>query len=167
MLRSKPSIGYVVVLACTFLWCASLFVPPMLATWGQPSSHFAYMFFSTICHQYETRSLHIFGHQLAVCSRCSGIYFGFFIGAILLPFLSRRKFQQTLHLLLFAVIPMLIDVALGVVGLHEPTIMTRLYTGLFFGILSAIALVPTLENSVSQFFSQTFHIQGVNYEPET
>ena len=167
MLRSKPSIGYVVVLICTFLWCTSLFVPPMLASWGQPSSHYAYMFFSSICHQYNSRSLHIAGHPLAVCARCSGIYFGFLTGTALLPFLSRKNFRQTLLLLIVAASPMFIDVALGIVSLHEPTMMTRLFTGLFFGILSAIALVPLLENAVSQFFSHTFHIQGVNYEPET
>jgi uncharacterized membrane protein len=124
------------------------------------------MFFSTICHQYESRSLHIAGHQLAVCARCSGIYFGFFIGVVLVPFLSRTKFHQTLKLLLIAVLPMLVDVALGIVGAHEPILATRLFTGLFFGIISAIALVPFLETAASQFFSQTFSTQGVHYEPE-
>ena len=143
--QNKLSFGYVIVLIGTMLWCVLLFVPPFIAAWEQPpstASHYSYMFFSTICHQYDSRSLHIAGHKLAVCARCSGIYFGFFFSALLAPIFLGRKSRQTLTLLVLAALPMILDVAVGVIGLHEPTIITRLSTGLFFGVIAGIALVP-------------------------
>jgi uncharacterized membrane protein len=76
------------VLVCAaVLWAASL---PLAAyassqTAGSPSSIFAlavYAIGSVICHQRPERSFHLWSAQLPVCARCTGIYLGAAIGAV-------------------------------------------------------------------------------------
>ncbi len=44
---------------------------------------------SLVCHQLDDRSLHIGSAALPLCARCTGVYAGFFIGALFL-LLARR-----------------------------------------------------------------------------
>jgi len=65
------------VLTGSGLWCATILLAPIL------DLHFAYEFFSRICHQDPHRSLSLAGTYLPVCIRCTSIYFGFFLAGIL------------------------------------------------------------------------------------
>jgi uncharacterized membrane protein len=58
----------------TTVWCLAIVAAPFF--------HFTpiYLFFSAICHQLPARTWHIHGEPLAVCIRCTGIYFGFLAG---------------------------------------------------------------------------------------
>lgn len=58
------------------LWCALIVAAPMFQLGP------VYAFFSLVCHQLPERSWHIHGEQLAVCIRCTSIYFGFLAGLI-------------------------------------------------------------------------------------
>jgi len=62
---------YVALLAGSTLWCLSILEAPVF---GLSS---VYAFFSRICHQDPGRSWHIAGEPLAVCIRCTSIYFAF------------------------------------------------------------------------------------------
>jgi len=62
---------YIALLAAATLWCVSIVAAPLL---GLP---WVYSLFSRICHQNPSRSWHIVGEPLAVCIRCTSIYFGF------------------------------------------------------------------------------------------
>src|SRR5690242_14530294 len=59
------------------IWCLLIIAAPLLRL---PAIYF---FFSRICHQDPLRSWHLFGEPLAVCIRCTSIYCGFFLGALL------------------------------------------------------------------------------------
>ena len=62
---------YVALLAASTLWCAAIIAAPMFhLPW-------VYALFSRICHQDPTRSWHVAGEPLAVCIRCTSIYFAF------------------------------------------------------------------------------------------
>jgi hypothetical protein len=63
--------AYAALLAGSALWSLSIVAAPLLAL------PLVYEFFSHICHQDPSRSWHVFGEPLAVCIRCSCIYFGF------------------------------------------------------------------------------------------
>jgi len=86
-----------------------------------------YTFFSTTCHQEESRSFHIFGEMFAVCSRCTIIYFGFLAGVVVYPLF--RKLDNTIlpsvWILLIAAGLMLLDVVFDVTGVLKNTFITR------------------------------------------
>jgi uncharacterized membrane protein len=144
---SKPLIAYLVFLAGATTWCLLILAAPLLthaggngAAWGSV----LYEGFHRICHQYDTRTLHIAGEPLGVCARCSGIYFAFLAGTLCYPLLRnlRRPVVPSRGLLVVAVIPMLIDVGLGFAGLHEISTTTRLITGSVFGALIPFVILP-------------------------
>jgi len=165
--RNRHS-GYFILVAGTLLWCASLFVPPLVAAFVSGSSaRYFYSVFSTVCHQYDSRSLHIFGYKLAVCARCSGIYMGFLAGVLSLPITSRKKIENSAPLLLVAALPMLLDVLLSTLGCYESNQLLRVFSGLFFGVLSAIVLAPMIEEGFSELIFRHPQSQGIVNEPQT
>lgn len=60
---------------------------------------------------------------------------------------------------LAAVAPMIIDVAAGMLGLHDSTIVTRLITGTAFGVIIAFVILPVAIEAVGQLIptSSTFN----------
>src|SRR5215207_6780653 len=50
-----------------------------------------YRAFGTLCHQLPERSYHIYGHKLAVCSRCTGLYAGFGLTLLLYPLIRSLR----------------------------------------------------------------------------
>jgi len=157
--------GYFILVAGTFLWCASLFAPPLIAAFVSGSSaRYFYAVFSTVCHQYDSRSLHIFGYKLAVCARCSGIYLGFLAGVLSVPILPGKKPGNSARLLLVAALPMLLDIFLSTLGCYESNHLIRMLSGLFFGVLSAIILAPMIERGLSELIFRHPQSQGIRNE---
>lgn len=103
-----------------------------------------YTFFSTTCHQEESRSFHIFGEMFAVCSRCTIIYFGFLAGVVVYPLF--RKLDNTIlpsvWILLIAAGLMLLDVVFDVTGVLKNTFITRSITGFLLGVVLPFYLIP-------------------------
>jgi uncharacterized membrane protein len=64
---------HITLLTSTILWCLTILMAPFL-NWAA-----IYQSFALICHQDPARSWHLHGAPLAVCMRCSSIYFGFLI----------------------------------------------------------------------------------------
>lgn len=105
-----------------------------------------YGFFGYICHQIDSRSLHLHGHKLAVCSRCFGFYFGLLAGFVVYPLIRKIESVEALSLiwLILALIPSVIDWSLGVFGLWENTHFSRFSTALLLGSTCAFYIVPAL-----------------------
>ncbi len=139
------------------LWCIGILAVPLLkhAGWTQ-TADVLYSFFSRVCHQDDARSFHIEGEKVGVCIRCSGIYFGFLLGLIALPFshLLRQKNFPPMGFFIFAVVPMAIDVILNTAGIHACTPMTRTITGALFGMSMAWFIFPIFVEACSQLFSR-------------
>jgi uncharacterized membrane protein len=136
------------------LWCVLLVLAPLLAHMDLVApSGILYLFFSKICHQQASRSFFIFGKQMAVCSRCTALYFGFLFGTLLYPLLQRtmKDLQPPKILLLFAAIPIVIDFSLGGLGILENTFLTRSITGLILGSVVAFYIIPGLKNIFMEF----------------
>src|SRR5947209_6439354 len=67
---------------------------PIAQASGHPGFAAAiYKTFSFVCHQIPERSFHLDGHQFAVCSRCTGLYAGFAVAALVYPL--ARPLQST------------------------------------------------------------------------
>jgi uncharacterized membrane protein len=136
---------HTLLLVGVLLWCFLIVTPPLWLLLNPSSPEIAdsfYRSFSVICHQYDSRSLHIEGHKLAVCGRCSAIYFGFLAGVFAVRFLSRPLISRGLAWWILAATPMVIDVALDSMGFSASTTATRLVTGGIFGVIAAFILTP-------------------------
>ncbi len=95
--------------------------------------------FGTLCHQFPARSFTADGIPFAVCHRCTGIYAGLVLGALALPALRSRAHAWAQHdrwLLLAAVVPLLLDWGIDVLGIWTNTVGTRISTGLWFGLVA-------------------------------
>lgn len=151
---TRAIIAYLIVLAGAVLWCGLIVAAPVLmhagATgWGEG----LYTFFHPICHQMDDRSLQVFGMPLAVCSRCSAIYAGFLVGLLAYPLFRpvREPHPPSRTMLVVALIPMAVDVALALTGLHDATLGTRLVTGAVFGLLIPFVVLPVFLGAVHEY----------------
>jgi len=100
--------------------------------------------FSYVCHQIPERSFFIAGHQFAVCSRCTGLYFGFAAASLLYPALRslRVTTAPARKWLFLAAAPLAIDFSLTYLGIWENTHTSRLLTGLLLGSVSVFFVMP-------------------------
>ena len=101
----------------------------------------------SVCHQLDSRSL-IFGNIISpICSRCAGIYIGFFISAVIL-FLMFRKKQSELPplyvLIILAVffLSTIIDGLASYLGLYMTNNIIRFFTGFLCGASIMAVLYP-------------------------
>jgi uncharacterized membrane protein len=127
------------------LWCFFIIAAPWLASNEHAlSSGLIYLFFSKICHQIPERSFFIFGKQLAVCSRCTGLYFGFLLGAIFYPILFKfnRAWIPSRKLFILPLILISIDISIRVLHIAENTFASRFSTGIILGASTALFVAP-------------------------
>lgn len=126
-----------IVSVCAF----SLFLPALLTASGWKWGSLTYLIFAPVCHQIAERSFLFGGYPLAVCARCTGLYFGFWIGSLsvgVVPAFSRFVLIYPRALLLFAV-PMLFDL------MTENTHWSRFLTGLVAAAPVAILVWKAVE----------------------
>ncbi len=71
----------------------------------------------------------------------------------LLRILNRKNFPA-IGFFLVAVIPLTIDVVLSVAGIHTGTPLTRLITGVLFGISMAWFVIPIFIEAYSQLYTR-------------
>lgn len=136
---------YALLLLIGLAWLAVIFLPPWLMANGHSFSAVSlYRGLSSICHQIPERSFRLSGFPLAVCSRCTGIYFGFIVGLGLYPFFRSLSEQEAPRRfwLFVAVLPMLADVGGDYIGLFSNTFFSRVATGLLVGATAAFFLLP-------------------------
>ena len=145
---------WITALTTVVVWVGLIVVAPLLSSNGFSSgSTPLYSFFSYICHQIPDRSLHLAGHQLAVCSRCFGVYFGLLAGILIYPlWRSVDEIESIPRFWLFlSLIPIAIDWSLTVFGIWENTQVSRFVTGLILGAACATYMVPALVEIVRNF----------------
>lgn len=146
-------VTYFVIAAGAALWCLLILLPALLAASGgspEPTGQLVAALFRPICHRLDERSVHLFGVALAVCSRCSSIYFGFLLGTLAYPLIRdlRRPAQPGRIFLAAAALPMLVDVASGMFGVYDVTNVSRAVTGGWFGLLSPFLVIPGATDAI-------------------
>jgi len=105
--------------------------------------------YTIVCHQETQKLFHIGNFNTLVCSRCTGIYFGSLLsaGLILLGVLK----EVSTKLLLYASIPMFLDVLLYSLGVYTYSHSFALFTGLLLGSVGFIyiqdAIIKILMNN--------------------
>jgi uncharacterized membrane protein len=136
----------------TLLWCVSIVTPPIAQHLGlTTAAEMILGFFSRICHQIDSHSLHIFDTKFAVCARCTAIYTGFFLGVLFYPLIFRRiGFLPISRIPVLTILPLLLDVFLSATGVHESTGLSRILTGLVFGISLPFVLLKPAEEALKE-----------------
>lgn len=82
------------------------------------------------CHRRKDRSIHFFGLENYLCSRCMGLLFGGIIGILLMWI----RIEIPIILLILLMIPLIIDGFLQLFSIRESNNFIRLITGLGFGL---------------------------------
>lgn len=149
---------YITILLTTLFWCLLIFTAPALWYSGgvfAKISSFIYYAFSTTCHQLDSRSFHIFGYKLGVCSRCTSLYIAFLLGTIVYPFF--RKIDDvklpSIWYLLIATGLLLADSSLEIFNFQDNTFLTRTVTGFILGFVLPFYLIPGFVNFVQEVVS--------------
>lgn len=125
-MKLTRNLAYWLLALSSTLWTASVLLAPWSRSQGWGLASWAYGFFAPVCHQLPERSFAAFGHPLAVCHRCSGLYAGFTAGLLLLPYLGwlRRRLLASPRAVLLFFVPMVVDVFLV-----DNTPLSRFLTG--------------------------------------
>jgi uncharacterized membrane protein len=160
--RTQASRIWLATLVAVFVWAALMVAAPLLQSAGFPKiSSPLYTFFSYICHQISDRSLHIAGHQMAVCTRCFGVYFGLVAGIAVYPLWRPvAEIDPIARIWLFlSLIPITIDWSLTVFGIWENTHVSRFVTGMILGVGCATFIVPALVEIIRNFSGRRLRSQ--------
>lgn len=162
----RTYLAFVTLVGC---WSVGIVLAPVLSSALPGLSSLLYQVYEPICHQIDGRSLHIGGDKLAVCARCSSIYFAFFTSLLLFPFLRRFETQALPHRawIVLALAPMALDVAFSVVGIHDSSLLTRSLSGAMFGLILPFYLTPVLTEAVAQLRDQLISRGGLSHVRET
>jgi uncharacterized membrane protein len=135
---------YLLILIGIILWIAAVTAAPYLKSQSSVYGNLIYAVFSPTCHQIPSRCLTLYGNPLAVCTRCLGIYIGFFLGTSLFPVFHGLKSEShpKAKILILMSFPIVIDTAANVVSLWASPHWLRLATGMIWGAILPFYFIP-------------------------
>lgn len=110
-MRLERNTPYWLLVVGAALFLGGALLAPWARSKGWVGAGYLYTFYAPACHQLPDRSFFCWGEPLAACHRCVGLYAGFVVGLLGMPFLPRlrdRLLDQP-RLLLFFALPMLVD----------------------------------------------------------
>ncbi|MFQ5601750.1 MAG: DUF2085 domain-containing protein [bacterium] len=84
---------------------------------------------SFICHQIPLKSFFIFGWQLPLCARCTGLL----VGSLIFLITGSKSYRLSVPAAILLTLPMLLDVGTQMINLWQGHNFVRLATGLGFG----------------------------------
>jgi uncharacterized membrane protein len=84
--------------------------------------------------------------------RCTSIYFSFFAGVVLFPFLRPLNARNLPHpvWLALAIAPMALDAALNDLGILLSSELSRVITGSIAGFMFALYILPVFIEAITQ-----------------
>jgi uncharacterized membrane protein len=135
----------------TLLWALALPLAPFAVVQTE-SVHawyaFAfgvYAFGSLVCHQLPTRSFHLWSVPLPVCARCTGIYLGAAIAAVVASRRSRQVASGTFwrSALIIAAMPTAATLGYEWMTAQPPANWIRASTGVPLGAVVALIVINT------------------------
>ena len=116
------------------------------------------LLYAPICHQKAERSLSLLGETMAVCSRCSGLYFGAALAVLLAALMPRALWWPARVWFFAALLPTAIDAVLPWLGLPQLSLVQRHFVawpagfaaGWFFalGVAALASTDATFDRSV-------------------
>jgi len=121
-----------------------------------------YQAFSFVCHQIPERSFHLSGNKFGVCSRCTGLYGGLAVAALVYPLARSVKRTDTPSRLwlILAALPLGIDFGLSYFSIWQNNHLSRFATG---ALLSAVAVFYIMPGLIE--LSQATWLRSVSRKP--
>lgn len=138
LLNAPPRIILLLIAATGLLWLLSTgFIFWPAESGAAALNELSRASFSDVCHQFTWRSFGHGEHHMAVCSRCFGIYSGFFAaslaGLLVLFYPLRARMPQMAGLLAAALALNAFDVLGNALGWWTNTLFSRFLLGLGIG----------------------------------
>jgi uncharacterized membrane protein len=144
---SFATVTWAITAAIALTLVALIVGAPLAQANGHPAfASSIYKAFSFVCHQIPERSFHLAGHQFGVCSRCTGLYVGFAVAALVYPLARSLKRTDTPSRiwLVLATLPLVIDFALGYFSIWQNTYLSRFLTGALLSSVAVFYIIPGL-----------------------
>jgi uncharacterized membrane protein len=144
---SFATVTWAVTVAISLAVVALIIGAPLAQANGHPAfAALIYKAFSFVCHQISERSFHLAGHQFGVCSRCTGLYVGFAVAALVYPLARSLKRTDTPSRvwLVLATLPLVIDFGLGYFSIWQNTHLSRFLTGALLSSVAVFYIMPGL-----------------------
>ena len=154
-LRMKKKIiiwSWLLTVLISGLLLAGIFLPAFLAGKNRSLASFIFSLYSPLCHQRPERSYDLWGQQLSVCSRCLGIYAGFFFSAFLYPVYKRSwkiKIGQNFRWLIVLALPLAADFLAGWLKIWDSPLFFKTLTGFFWAAVWPFFWFKALEEFLS------------------
>ena len=136
-LQSHNTSLYVSLLAATLFMFIAALGPGLFSDTAISYGSWQHQIFHVLCHQDVARSYSISGVQMAVCSRCLGIYSALLLGTILMPvfaLFSISSFNTEKSWLIIGILLNLADVSGNYFGLWTNTMLSRFILGSIVGL---------------------------------
>jgi uncharacterized membrane protein len=114
-----------------------IFLAPFIREFNPAISDFLYNLYSFFCYQQPDRCYYLGSQALAVCSRCLGVYSGFFLSALFYPVLPVsliRWVADRPSCILLGAGPMIIDALANLLKLWATSLLLRTATGFIWSI---------------------------------
>jgi uncharacterized membrane protein len=114
------------------LWISGILYPYLFANLNNKFLEFLFAeLYSTICHQDTEKCISINGAKFLVCARCTGIYCGALISALVI--FSHKKIQIKEWLIFISSTIILTDVLSVLIGIYDYSKTISFITGIIFG----------------------------------
>ena len=143
-MKAKSKFLRIILLLFLLIWIPGILSPCLNINSLNSIYPFQKMLYSNICHQDVNKSFTCNDIPFLVCARCTGIYFGAFISAVVILILSIKLKFKTKFLYLLS-IPMLLDVLYYSFGIYPYNKFIASSTGLLFGSSIFLYILSTLE----------------------
>jgi len=148
-LKNKIRIFRISIFLLLLAWCTGFSLLPI-----SPNNEAVLVFqpalkkiYSSFCHQDQEKTIHL-GEYFLVCARCSGIYFGAALTALISIFIFLNKeIHLNVRTGIILTLPMLCDVVLFNIGIYSYSITAAFTTGIIFGSAAIIFILSLIENN--------------------
>ncbi|MBI4854598.1 MAG: DUF2085 domain-containing protein [Acidobacteria bacterium] len=148
-IKKVSRVTYFAMLLGVILWLIAIIAPACFFVQKQVlPAYLMRKILSPVCHQIIDRSFLLWGYPLAVCARCSGIYFGVLLGILFYPLLKSYKKLELLprSYLIVMLLPTTVDFLLGAFHILENTHFSRAFTGVIAGFALAFYIARAIIN---------------------
>jgi uncharacterized membrane protein len=126
------------------VWITGIISPCLNINLPNSIYPFQKMLYSNVCHQDVNKSFACNGIPFLVCARCTGIYFGALMSAVVILISNFKLRFKTKYLYLLS-IPILLDVLFYSIGIYPYNKFIASSTGFLFGSSIFLYILSALE----------------------
>ena len=144
-----PIIYKAAITIILIIWCIGIFIEFLVPY----NEHLIYFLpylnktFSLVCHQENSKLITNGISETLTCARCTGIYLGLSLSSLIV-LLKEPKIKISFKLILFAVIPMLIDIIFYSVQIYPYSKIFAFSTGSLLGSVGFLYFYSGFKNLI-------------------